>query len=184
MQTAVDLRGRHPKARRDLEISTAALQLKVNVPGVPRDRLRNIAEDRSWSASKLLKPEITGRWAFMLGRFASISAARVVGAKLCGVRQAWLRSRASPGAASQRTGIALSCKGDARKVAAQAQGARSMGQARTQKRVRTEARQQRLAAELRANLAKRKAQTRAQARAAAERAPMHQVADNANEKGR
>jgi hypothetical protein len=57
-----------------------------------------------------------------------------------------------------------------------------MGEARPPKRVRTEARRQRLAMELRTNLAKRKAQARA--RATAERASVHQVADNSNEKGR
>jgi len=57
-----------------------------------------------------------------------------------------------------------------------------MGEPSTVKRALSEARQQRLAARLRANLAKRKVQARA--RAAAERASVHQVADNPNEKGR
>jgi hypothetical protein len=57
-----------------------------------------------------------------------------------------------------------------------------MGGSSTVKQARSEVRQQRLAAQLRANLAKRKAQARA--RAATERASVHQVADNSNEKGR
>ena len=57
-----------------------------------------------------------------------------------------------------------------------------MGESRTPKRALSEARQQRLAAQLRANLAKRKTQGRA--RAAAERASVHQVADNSNQKSR
>ena len=56
-----------------------------------------------------------------------------------------------------------------------------MGESSTSKRTLSEVRQQRLAAQLRANLAKRKAQARARA---AERASVHQVADNSNEKGR
>jgi hypothetical protein len=56
------------------------------------------------------------------------------------------------------------------------------GGSSTVKPGRSEARRQRLAAQLRANLAKRKAQARA--RAASERACVHQVADNSNEKGR
>jgi hypothetical protein len=55
-----------------------------------------------------------------------------------------------------------------------------MGGSSTVKRVLSEARKQRLAAQLRANLAKRKAQGRA--RAATERASVHQVAGNSNEK--
>jgi hypothetical protein len=50
------------------------------------------------------------------------------------------------------------------------------------KNSRSEDRRRRLAAELRANLGKRKEQARA--RAAAERAPVHQGADNPNEKDR
>jgi hypothetical protein len=57
-----------------------------------------------------------------------------------------------------------------------------MGEPSTVKRALSEARQQRLAAQLRANLAKRKVQARA--RATTERACVHQVADNPNEKGR
>ena len=57
-----------------------------------------------------------------------------------------------------------------------------MGEPSTGKRALSEARRRRLAAQLRANLAKRKAQARA--RATAERASVHQVADNSNEKGR
>jgi len=53
--------------------------------------------------------------------------------------------------------------------------------AKTVKSSRSEDRRRRLAAELRANLGKRKEQARA--RAAAERAPVHQGADNPNEKG-
>jgi hypothetical protein len=56
-----------------------------------------------------------------------------------------------------------------------------MGQP-SSKRSLSEARRQRLAEQLRANLTKRKAQARA--RAAAERARVHQVADNSNEKRR
>jgi hypothetical protein len=54
--------------------------------------------------------------------------------------------------------------------------------AKTVKSSRSEDRRRRLAVELRANLGKRKEQARA--RAAAERAPVHQGADNPNEKGR
>ena len=54
--------------------------------------------------------------------------------------------------------------------------------AKTAKSSRSEDRRRRLAAELRANLGKRKDQARA--RAAAGRAPVHQDADNPNERGR
>lgn len=54
--------------------------------------------------------------------------------------------------------------------------------ANTTKTRQSEERRRRLAAELRANLGKRKEQARA--RAAAERAPVHQGADNPNEKDR
>jgi hypothetical protein len=57
-----------------------------------------------------------------------------------------------------------------------------MDEPSTVKRALSEARQQRLAAQLRANLVKRKVQARA--RATTERAAVHQVADNPNEKGR
>jgi len=77
---------------------------------------------------------------------------------------------------------ALSRARQARKLALGRQGGRCMGEPSTVKRALSEARQQRLAARLRANLAKRKVQARA--RAAAERASVHQVADNPNEKGR
>jgi len=92
---------------------------------------------------------------------------------------------AGPGARAPEVGIALSRSRDPRKVACEAPGREG---SKDVKQVRTEARQQRLAAELRANLAKRKAQARAQvrarARATAERASVHQVADNSNERGR
>ena len=78
----------------------------------------------------------------------------------------------------------LPCRAHASHVSSlsAAKEARCMGESRTPKRALSEARQQRLAAQLRANLAKRKTQGRA--RAAAERASVHQVADNSNQKSR
>jgi len=77
---------------------------------------------------------------------------------------------------------ALSRARQLRKLALGGQQTRCMmGKSSTGKRALSEARRRRLAAQLRANLAKRKAQARARA---GERASVHQVADNSNDKGR